>query len=85
MGSLSFQSDVDGGPALTPFTGGTGIDLANFFEDGGGALNGTLGRDSGNPLTLVGEGTEVPEPAALLLLASCIVPYLVRYRWYQRA
>ena len=59
---LTFES----GPGLTPFTGGTGIDLLNLPE---GSISAVLGHNQTDPLRLT-VATAVPEPASLLLLGT---------------
>src|SRR5579864_1076179 len=83
-GVLTFQSDVDGGPALTPLTGGSDVHLLNVFEIGG-TLAGEIGTGSGNPinLTVNVDNADVPEPASLWLLGSGLL-VLARNRWRTR-
>jgi hypothetical protein len=70
-GVLTFRSDVEGGPALTPLLGGEGIGLFDFVETGV-PLTGMLGSpDSLNPVLITATSdADVPEPSSMLLLGS---------------
>jgi hypothetical protein len=75
-GVLTFQSDVEGGPALIPLTGIEGSTLFTFDETTAGTtLSALFGPNSGNPtqITMMSDVSEVPETSSLLLVGTSLV------------